>query len=663
MKWPTNVPYLGGGKQDDVLIEHCQNYHPEGKADLSTCFIERSNDFCARGATAAIVTKQEWLFLGKYQGVRRHFLSETIWGFVARLGPRAFTTISGERVNVSLHAITNVKPGAADEFFSLDVAAEKAPEAKALALLKGPLNWLNQLAQLKNQDSRVTTQVATSQSPTFGTVAESYQGIVTGDLERFRLCFWEVLELGSAWVPFRTTVSSTGVQDGCSAILLWEGGIGTLHEYARESRAKLHDMHESGNLAWQCRGIALNRMGGLQATVYTGEHFDNNVAVLVPREEEAITALLAYCTSPSFPDEVRKLDKTLKVTNRTLVKVPFDLAHWQKVAAEKYPHGLPKPLSSDPTQWLFNGHPKGSDQPLQVAVTRLLGYQWPRQTSSSFPDCPTLGPDGLEKHADPDGIVCLSALQGERPGADRLRALLADAYGHEWSASKQAELLSQVSFAGKKLEDWLRDGFFEQHCDIFHQRPFVWHIWDGLRDGFHALVNYHKLVAPNGEGRRTLEKLIYTYLGDWIDRQRADQKNDMEGADARVAAAEHLKSELQKILAGEQPYDVFVRWKSLQKQSIGWEPDLNDGVRINIRPCMTAKVLNRRGKGTCILRTTPRIKWDKDRGQEPQRPKEDFPWFWSWDGSAKDFRGDREFDGNRWNDLHYTRKFKEDARE
>ena len=80
-----------------------------------------------------------------------------------------------------------------------------------------------------------------------------------------------------------------------------------------------------------------------------------------------------------------------------MVHISFDLAHWQKVAAEKYPDGLPKPFSSDPTQWLFNGHPAGADQPLHVAVARLLGYQWPRQTGSSFPDCPALGPDGLEK--------------------------------------------------------------------------------------------------------------------------------------------------------------------------------------------------------------------------------------------------------------------------
>lgn len=36
---------------------------------------------------------------------------------------------------------------------------------------------------------------------------------------------------------------------------------------------------------------------------------------------------------------------------------------------------LPKPFSSHPTQWLFDGHPKGSDQPLHVAIARLLGYR------------------------------------------------------------------------------------------------------------------------------------------------------------------------------------------------------------------------------------------------------------------------------------------------
>jgi hypothetical protein len=170
-------------------------------------------------------------------------------------------------------------------------------------------------------------------------------------------------------------------------------------------------------------------------------------------------------------------------------------------------------------------------------------------------------------------------------------------------------------------------------------------------------------ASPNGEGRRTLEKLIYSYLGDWIDRQRADQKAGVEGSDARLAHAEHLKSELIKILEGEPPYDIFVRWKALHEQPLGWEPDINDGVRMNIRPFMTARTLNARGANACILRSTPKIKWDKDRGKEPTRDKADYPWFWGWDQSPADFAGGAEFDGNRWNDLHHSRAMRQAARD
>jgi len=83
---------------------------------------------------------------------------------------------------------------------------------------------------------------------------------------------------------------------------------------------------------------------------------------------------------------------------------------------------------------------------------------------------------------------------------------------------------------------------------------------------------------------------------------------------------------------------------------------------LNIRPFMTAKPLNGRGRNACILRVTPNIKWEKDRGKEPHRPKKDYPWFWKWDGSTEDFEGGSEFDGNRWNDLHYSRGFKERVR-
>ncbi|MBM4059301.1 MAG: hypothetical protein FJ275_13865 [Planctomycetes bacterium] len=384
--------------------------------------------------------------------------------------------------------------------------------------------------------------------------------------------------------------------------------------------------------------------------------------MIVANNESDLPAIYCFIKSGEYEKEVRKINQKVQVAAGTLDKVPFDLARWRTIAQTEHPDGLPLPQSSDATEWLFNGHPKDSDTPLHVAVARLVGYQWPRQTGSELPDCPALGPDGLESHADTDGIVCLSSVRGEPTAADRLLALLADAYGPDWSADVRDKLLADVEAAGETLDDWLRDSLFAQHLKLFHQRPFVWHIWDGLRDGFHVLVNYHRLAGPAGEGRRTLEKIAYEYLGDWITRQKAQQAAGAEGADARVAAAVHLQEQLAKIIEGEPPFDIFVRWKPLAEQPIGWDPDINDGVRLNIRPFMTARPLGAKAKKACILRAAPGIEWKKDRGTEPDRPKAQFPWFWTWDGTTQDFTGGKEFDGNRHNDLHYTRKAKEAAR-
>jgi hypothetical protein len=163
-------------------------------------------------------------------------------------------------------------------------------------------------------------------------------------------------------------------------------------------------------------------------------------------------------------------------------------------------------------------------------------------------------------------------------------------------------LLDQAGSKSKNVVDWLRDEFFKQHCALFGNRPFVWHVWDGLRDGFSALVNYHRL------DRRMLEKLTYTYLGqDWVERQRAGVRDEVAGAEARLSAALALQRKLELILEGEKPFDIFVRWKELHEQPVGWEPDLNDGVRLNIRPFVEAGV----------LRAPFNIHWKKDRGKNP----------------------------------------------
>ncbi|OGG45686.1 MAG: hypothetical protein A3F84_14485 [Candidatus Handelsmanbacteria bacterium RIFCSPLOWO2_12_FULL_64_10] len=606
----TNVPYLGRSKQDNILKDYCERVHPEAKADLATCFVERCLTLCVSGGTTALVTPQNWLFLATYKKLRERLLGSVQWDTVARLGEHAFDSPQAAGAFVALFTLTRCQPDVGHAFAGLDASAEKMTDAKAAVLREGLLVRVSQKGQLENPDAVISTDQIVRGSK-LSEYARSIEGLSTGDKDRFLFRFWEVDAVDSQWEPFQVSPEGVKSYDGFQFILRWENGKGIL---ASSEQARVQ-----GHGAWEKRGVLVGQMRLLKPSLTCGFKHDKMAAVIVPTDECYLPAVWTYCSSPVYNTEVRKLTQKLNAATMTLVQVPFNLTYWQQLAAEKYPNGLPKPHSDDPTQWLFNGHPKGSEQPLQVAVARLLGYRWPRQTGSSFPDCPALGSDGLEPFADADGIVCISAIRGEQPAAERLRALLVAAYGPEWSAQKQADLLGEVG--GKTLEDWLRNGFFEQHCQVFHQRPFIWHIYDGLRDGFSALVNYHKL------DRAILEKLVYTYLGDWIARQRAAVEAGEEGSDAKLAAALELKTNLENILEGEKPYDIFVRWKPLEKQPIGWTPDLNDGVRLNIRPFVTAGV----------LRKNPKVHWNKDRGKDVPSA----PWF-------------HKFKGDRINDHHLT---------
>ena len=691
----TNVPFLARGKQAPGLRTFAEAHHGDAKGDLATVLVSRIFGWLGESGTQAVVTPQNWLFLKTYRKLRERLLKGRTWNVVARLGPGAFETISGEVVNVALNIVSAGRAEPGWEMAGVDVSSPRGQRpikaAEKAELLRGEAGVVmsKQEEQLKNPDSRVLL-VPFGTRPLLSRVADYGKGSTTGDRPRYLLRFWEFRRMPRSGV---TWLDSPSRGD------LWSGRERLLKVPLDDTELlAMPGCWLRGHNVISRRGVAVRKIGDLTEFLYNGEVFDDNIGILASHEEEAIPAVWCFCSSAEYAAAVREIDHALKVTAATLVKVPFDLDHWKQVAAEQYPNGLPEPYSDDPTQWIFHGDPCRSvvwDEDtkrtahgplridatvLQVAIARLLGYRWPAECDPGM----RLAPEQREvagncrrfdEFADPDGIVCLPSLRGELPAADRLRSLLASAYGDEWSAATERALLAATPTKGRPprtLDDWLRDRFFREHCQLFHNRPFIWHIWDGRRDGFHALVNYHRLAGPDGEGCRILEALTYAYLGDWIQRQRAEQDEDVPGADARLASAQGLRDQLERILEGEPPLDLFVRWKPLHAQAIGWNPDIDDGVRLNIRSFMRAELRKGSRAGAGILRWKPNVKWGKDRGKEPAepRPRVEFPWFWGCHGGGTqdertDFRvsDEAEFDGNRWNDLHYSRAGKSAARQ
>ncbi|BDA60916.1 Eco57I restriction-modification methylase domain-containing protein [Shewanella xiamenensis] len=656
----TNVPYLARGKQCDTLKDFCENYYPEAKTDLATVFLERCLDFSPTGGSSTIVLPQNWLFLTSYKQFREKLLTQDSWNLVARLGPKGFQTPMWD-FNVQLITLSKGEAAKGALLHGLDVSAHKTAGDKAKQLFVEKIQSIAQIEQLTNPDCSILFEKILLTS-SIGDFAYVGYGSKPGQTARVTRSFWEL-----------------GVIDFCYWQLLESSPSGDKHYSGKSEICYSHkeigeqgivEFGVRGKEAWGKRGFSFSKMASLPVSIYCGYLYDDNTYTIIPDIDSGLQALSIYCFSPHFGQDLRKFNQKLNVTRGIVEQLPFDFDSWLKVGEKEYPHGLPKPYTNDPTQWIFHGHPCGAvvwdedkkwtvvaekrtdETVLQVAVARLLGYRWPAEHDETMELADEMRTwlskcDDLLALQDDDGIVCLPALRGEKAAANRLEAMLQAAYEDDWSASVLTNLLNSVG--SKNLETWLRDKFFEQHCKLFQHRPFIWQIWDGLNDGFSVLVNYHKLDYKG------LERLIYTYLGEWIRTQEHGVKEGIDGADSRLMAAKNLKDTLEAILKGEaisgkSGLDIFVRWKPLHEQPMGWHPDLNDGVRLNIRPFMQAPDIGKKGAG--ILRAKPNINWNKDRGNDVASA----PWY-----TLGLQYGEKE--GARINDHHLSLAEKQAARD
>ena len=659
-KWiATNVPYKKASELDEKIQSFLDDRFPSGSGALETAFFLRCLDFAEKDGVQSLVLPQNWMFLTTYKRFREKLISAVEFGVIARLGAGAFETISGEVVKAILFtgiarplhgAESDLDPN--DIFRGLDVSDVSSAPQKAVELAKRKPISLSQDKLSRSPDARILLDEV-SDGVLLSEYAGSFVGLQNGDTPKHVFNFHEVGFPNLHWSFFQMPCGTNSHFGGREGILRWEQGKGELQN---SPIARIQ-----GREAWGRRGFAIRLTKPCPVSMYSGDLFDQSSAAIVPSSIYDLPAIWEFLSSEEFRGELEKIDQKRNVTNATFTKVNIAKERWKTQAERNFPNGLPLPYSDDPTQWIFHGHPCGSviwcedskwtadgtlrtdDTVLHVAVARLIGYRWPAELDPGMEladeqrawvdRCAALLP-----HADDDGIVCIPPIRGEAKAEDRLLNLLAAAYGGAWTTSTLPQLLASSEHAGKSLDSWLRDKFFTQHCKLFQHRPFIWHIWDGLKDGFAALVNYHKLDG------KMLETLIYTYLGDWMKTQRDDIARGVDGAQEKLAAAEALKKKLELILEGEAPHDIFVRWKPLEEQPIGWDPDLNDGVRLNIRPFMTVGDVAKRDAG--VLRDKPNVHWNKDRGKDVASA----PWF-------------DKFNGERINDHHLSLAEKKAARE
>ncbi|MDD4868591.1 MAG: hypothetical protein PHQ28_16215, partial [Mycobacterium sp.] len=186
-----------------------EEFFATARHDLATVLLDRSLIW---GQTSAFVTPQGWLFQPRWKRFRHGLLRSRGLIAVVWLGEHAFESEAAAGAFTSLQIINREAAVNKDHFFGIDCDSAETPSAKADAVRSAVLVQLQQSRQRLNPDARVL--VTTSEIPTLGEVADSYQGIKTCDNPRFMRAFWETAVQLPGWRFIQSAPDKTDLYRG-----------------------------------------------------------------------------------------------------------------------------------------------------------------------------------------------------------------------------------------------------------------------------------------------------------------------------------------------------------------------------------------------------------------------------------------------------------------
>jgi hypothetical protein len=236
---------------------------------------------------------------------------------------------------------------------------------------------------------------------------------------------------------------------------------------------------------------------------------------------------------------------------------------------------------------------KGSDQKRMEHVFRLLSYVVKTVIT-----------------ADEDGIVPFWSIEGDPDLIARVHLELAALFPDRDVGLVEAEIANELrkNVGGYRrtagIGEWLRNAFFEFHRSLYKNTPVIWHLASSrgaASCAFGALVDYHRF------DRNRMAKLRSRYLREAIENFRreaalADKAGNTEARlewQTRLEEAVDFDRRLQWVEeghhegreGGHHDFRILAPWKPTKDRPKGWDPDLDDGVHVNIAPLYKAAVL------------------------------------------------------------------------
>lgn len=106
----ANPPYMGSKQMNVTLKKWCENEAPSASGDLFAMFILRLKHNALPNGYLGMITMHSWMFISEYEQLRKDLIRNTTLLSLVHLGPRAFDTVTGERVQTAAFVLANRHP-------------------------------------------------------------------------------------------------------------------------------------------------------------------------------------------------------------------------------------------------------------------------------------------------------------------------------------------------------------------------------------------------------------------------------------------------------------------------------------------------------------------------------------------------------------------------
>lgn len=214
--------------------------------------------------------------------------------------------------------------------------------------------------------------------------------------------------------------------------------------------------------------------------------------------------------------------------------------------------------------------------------------------------------------ADQDGIVPLLATAGEASLVARVHDELARVFPQLDAGQVEVDIANELKRAVRGyrrvsgIAEWLENVFFDYHCSLYKNRPILWHVASTQGVGsaaFGAVVHYHRFDAD------CMAKLRARYVKDALDTfrretalaEKAGLTDERREWQAKADELAELDRRLQWVQegrhegpeGGDRDFRILTPWKPTHARPSGWDPDIDDGVKVNIAPLQKAAGLRR----------------------------------------------------------------------